>query len=203
MLIVGGGIYFYSQRKSQPTTIPVQNTQSLPSPIISASPSPTPMVGISNWLTYTNKDYSFSFKYPQQFQLTEKKTTLFTDFRNNVATKYPLSFSTGAIVNGNPDFAGFSVNVTSANNMTIEQYYKADILQGNTPDIVKLVAIDGNAQEAAIITNHLGVIKIYRFNNFIYEISGFQNFNSADNQDFIRPILPNILSTINFTGSKN
>lgn len=65
LIIVGAGGYFLYQKQSKTTETPQKQT----SPAI---PQSTPVIDqTANWKTYTNTQYSFSFKYPQELTLSE------------------------------------------------------------------------------------------------------------------------------------
>lgn len=65
LILIGGGILAYSQKKENDITIPTPSASSAPvqSPAFSSIPTLTPPPEI--WETYTNSELGFSIKYPQ------------------------------------------------------------------------------------------------------------------------------------------
>lgn len=150
----------------------------------------------STWKTYVNKDYRFSLKYPQKFTLTEDVEKNIYQETSNPTNRYLLSFSTGTLIYGQPDFSGFSIDVTSNNRMTIDQYYKGNTTNGD-PKIIKHVTPYGNAVEAAELTCYSCSNTTERFGNYFYAIIPFQNANLLlDGNDQVN--MDEVLSTIKF-----
>jgi len=159
----------------------------------------------ANWKTYSNKGYGFSFKFPQDYTVTEKiQKSIFNDFYNQPIDRYELTFSTGKLVDQVDssklaDWSGFSIDVGPTGGKTISQYYAGQKGMGG-PIIATSVNPDGNALEATTLSNVNGTYKVYRFGNYFYSVSPFQNGNTLpDGSDNIWKQIDLILSTIKLT----
>ena len=111
-----------------------------------------------------------------------------------------VKFSTGKIVNGQPDWSGFGVIVSPTNGRTIDQEYTGQ--QGvGAPIGTTFTKETGGADEAADITNVENGVRVYRVGDKFFDIATFQNANLLpDGSDGItNDLLMNILSTIKFT----
>lgn len=188
------------QKNVIPTSKPIPTSTTNPL----ASPLPTSGSTV-NWKTYTNKDYGFSFKYPQEYTVTEKiQKAIFNDFYNQSIDSYELTFSTGKLVDQGDgsklaDWSGFSIDVGPTGGRTISQYYAGQKGMGG-PIIATSVNPDGNAIEAATLSNVNGTYRVYRFGNYFYSVGPFQNGNTLpDSSDQIWEQIDLILSTIKFT----
>jgi len=212
ILIIAGGAYMLGQKSTpKPTTnqtavTPTTMATSVPTitaiPTIATSPSPE-LDYTANWKTYTNSANLFTLKYPALFTVTEEieKENYANNHNEKVNyTYYNLKFSTGKIVNGQPDWSGFGVIVSPTNGRTIEQEYTGQQGMG-APIETAFTKETGGADEAADIKNVENGVRVYRVGDKFFEIATFQNANLLpDGSDGItNDILMNILSTIKFT----
>ena len=194
------------EEKTQATITPTIMVTSIPkvttTPTIAASPS-SELDYTANWKTYTNSANLFTLKYPAIF--TVKEEIDYQNYANNHNEKvdhtyYNLKFSTGKIVNGQPDWSGFGVIVSPTNGRTIDQEYTGQ--QGvGAPIGTTFTKETGGADEAADITNVENGVRVYRVGDKFFDIATFQNANLLpDGSDGItNDLLMNILSTIKFT----
>jgi len=194
------------EEKTQATITPTIMVTSIPkvttTPTIAASPS-SELDYTANWKTYTNSANLFTLKYPAIFTIKEEID--YQNYANNHNEKvdhtyYNLKFSTGKIVNGQPDWSGFGVIVSPTNGRTIDQEYTGQ--QGvGAPIGTTFTKETGGADEAADITNVENGVRVYRVGDKFFDIATFQNANLLpDGSDGItNDLLMNILSTIKFT----
>jgi hypothetical protein len=195
----------------KPTATPTSSTPaaiatSVPTittvPTIAVSPSPE-LDYTANWKTYTNSANLFTLKYPALFTVTEQieKENYANNHNEKVDyTYYNLKFSTGKVVNGQPDWSGFGVIVSPTNGRTIDQEYTGQQGMG-APIETTFTKETGGADEAADITNVENGVRVYRAGDKFFEIATFQSANLLpDGSDGItNDLLKNILSTIKFT----
>jgi hypothetical protein len=209
------GTYMLGRNQSQKSTLKPTATQAAVTPTTMVTSIPTittvPTIAVSlspelnytaNWKTYTNSANLFTLKYPALFTVTEEieKENYANNHNEKVDfTYYNLKFSTGKIVNGQPDWSGFGVIVSPTNGRTIDQEYTGQ--QGiGAPIETTFTKETGGADEAADITNVENGVRVYRVGDKFFEIATFQNANLLpDGSDGItNDLLMNILSTIKF-----
>lgn len=194
--LVGG--YLLYQNQTKPTPLPTTQLTSTPT----SSPESTNSAETTNWKTYTNKDNYFSFKYPPMFTVTEKKETFESNNNNGrkmTNNQYFYSFSTGKIINGNPDFSGFLVTIFPAFGLTITQNFSfsEDDKKICTNCKITFLLPSNGADEVATYTTMSGSYRIYRVKDNFVEVGGFQDSNILpDKSDLVN--LDQILSTFKF-----
>jgi hypothetical protein len=182
---------------SIPPTTPIQNTVTPQAPQITVAPDDK-----DTWKTFTNTDYGFSFKYPPNFTVSEKKQSVdSTDFDNNKVTVlvFEYSFTTNTLVNGTPDWSGFSIDVEPTHGKTIAQYYQGRQGVGGTIQITPVMQKNG-ADEAAYLTNIENGDRVYRVGNQFFSLGTFQNaLLLPDGTDDVLKYKDKIYNTLTFS----
>lgn len=104
--LAAGGYFIYKLPRTS-VTPPTPQTTPAPSPTPSPSPALTDTEEISNWKTYTNTRYGYSFKYPQDLYLKTPSaventvTFLFEKYRGQTLIDQP-EFGISASTDGKP-----------------------------------------------------------------------------------------------------
>lgn len=180
--LLGGGVghSFPVARDSDQTTSPT------------LTPDPT-----ANWKTYTNTEFGFSFKYPKQLTISEKRSKeeikdFVIDGGTTNVIDYEYRFSTGKIVNGVEEVSGFSISIFPTSGKTIGQEFSGE----NAMGVIGVTPIDKRgADEAAHVTNIQANV-VYRKGNNFFEVGGLQVIGIPS--DFEQ-----ILSTFKFTTNED
>lgn len=136
-----------------------------------------------NWKTYTNADYSFSFKYPDLLKVkVDKTTSTTTNFDNEKITEnsycYELTNSSYILsdVKTLKDYFLFCVQITPANNKTIDQSYNGKLgFGGERVSLIHLKDLQGTDEAVQLTGGIEGVTptnnsRVYRKNNLFYKI---------------------------------
>ncbi|MEK7559447.1 MAG: hypothetical protein AAB521_04015 [Patescibacteria group bacterium] len=162
-------------------------TKPAPSPTPAPTSTPTPVDETATWKTYENTEYSISFKYPSEYTINlEKRASVFLGLYSEDVDELEFKFSKG------DDISGFSIFVAKNDNMTISKYYDRQTGRSGASIVVTQVKPDGNASEAATLTD-LEYYKVERYKNYFYWIVLSQYGLS------IREHIDQILSTFKFT----
>lgn len=203
VVALGAGAY-YAYTKNYFSSFLSANVKPSPasSPSLS-SPSPSSSTSATDWKTYTNKDYHFSFQYPPQYTVSEKKESIdSTDLDNNKVTviQYQYSFTTNTKVNGSPDYSGFLVNVQPTNGKTINQAFAGKDSGFGTVGVTAIPTADNHADEAAKVSNIENGDRVFRVGQNFFEVGPFQDTNVlSDGSDDISGDLGPIYDTFVFS----
>lgn len=190
--IAGAGVWYWQQQelkkieKSLKTGVTKPKTTPTTSP--SASPDET-----ADWKTYTNKDYGFSLKYPQEW--TVEETTIIPP--NGVGP----SFSEGGV----GVKWGVSVYNFDGRSISNDEYKTLPILENANYDFEALqtLNVDGISSKLYIVKNAEDIKVGYpidvtvRKNDKVYNIVGW--FNGSNLKDEFIPLFKKMLSTFKFT----
>jgi hypothetical protein len=147
--------------------------------VVSPSPVPTAAVMTTNWKTFTNQDYHYSFSYPPQFTVTETKNTFTTSNLGGTqmtAIQFQYRFTTGKMVNGASDWSGFSITVMPTFGKTIAQEFAGQQGEGGVIGVT-IIPQNGNADESALTTNIENGQRVYRVGSNFFQIGSFSNNN--------------------------
>jgi hypothetical protein len=156
----------------------------------------------TNWKTYTNPDYGFSFKYPNQFSIDGvKKDPNGISSAPYYRDSYEMTFTTGEMVpNGDTNtiknFSGFIVQVKPANGLTLKQYLSQQKNPYNVTLSLEYTVLpnDGNAEETA--KTNTEIYRIFKYGNYFYTIILFQN---GAGKTSINDYISQVLSTLKFS----
>ena len=170
------GAYFLGKQSVKlsetPTTIPTQTPVAI-IPTITNTPTPTNITNpTTSWKTYENKQYGFSFKYPENLKLSSDP---------HAPDNYTIKNST--------TFIAFNIQSTCLNTqcLTIQSL---DEIANNMLSLDVLSSFKIGNSKGIKITNGF-MIEIPNSNNFLL-------LNSGQNT----PIVDQILLTLKFTESK-
>lgn len=85
LLAIGGGVYFYKNKKIETPAVvntETQQTNTQTPPVNTQTNNSPSQNNTSNWKTYTSTQYGFDFKYPSEFSYTERTTDQSVTFVN-------------------------------------------------------------------------------------------------------------------------
>ncbi len=173
--------------------MPQQTTQSTSAP--SSNPESTNSADISNWKTYTNTKYGFSFQYPASFKLSDSQNE---DIQMNV-----VNSTTERCLNGET-IDLFSVNYGQYQPISISKYKSSNTFSPNTQFKETSFGNDKAVQSYFAGSNQTGGPQVALF--FVHNGQGYQivyrfcaNPGTILNDSQISNLNPNILSTFKFT----
>lgn len=177
------------------------STTSTPTPTVGTSPLESPP---SNWKTYSNSKYSFSFRYPAEAKFSDSNADTF-----QVSFMGPKQSASGRTQTELADGYAFAVVVINASTTNLDEY-----LQKNLDDlhnvcepgnIGKPVKTSIGGQDAYRYTSDcLGTFTTYltKNGNQIYQINElYEGFGDEDKAAY-KQIADKIFSTFSFTKSE-
>jgi hypothetical protein len=182
--------------------LPSNKAQLAPTSAPTSSPSPT-IDPMADWKTYTNDEFHLSFRYPSQFTLTEESETeklaWYEDSEEEISViRYDYRFSTGKLINGTPDWSGFSIFIAPTQGRNIDYIRNSQGPDG--PIGITPIPHEDIIDEAADTT--IGG-RIYRKGNNFFQFAPFQNSNTLDDEsDNVMQYYDQILTTFKFTSNQ-
>lgn len=141
----------------------------------------------ANWKTYTNKDYSFFFKYPAQFTLKED-----IKIQQDSKTIYTLLFYTE-----DQKYSGYSVQIHKAPKKTILQEFPQEFRQQALSIPIKALSNTQGADEAARAENtqdgYKSEIRYFRVGDNFFVIGPIYQDSNSDDKIWNYPVLETVV----------
>lgn len=193
ILVVGAGIYLFQSTRLSTKNVPedIVISTSDPTPSLSTSATPTTSdtaatacasltaddkTTITNWLTYQNKDYNYSFKYPKDWQIKSQEKGLLA--LEGASGEVNLQFRSAEM--SSLGFAGLEIESTSDINVACQKATKTVIS----------ASADGKAIHVSFTKNNVPHLIIYTF----------KSQGASYDGDMIE-LLDIILKTVTFSNS--
>ncbi len=152
------------------------------------------------WKSHTNTDLNLAFRYPTQFDLKEEKNIYTDDPEIKDWIYYNYSFSTGLLIDGEPDESGFAIVTRPTQGHTIAQAFTKPAESGGSLPSIQQLSETGGADEGAVVTNGDLIQRVYRIKNNFITITQHQYYNLLpDRSDDIAPYANQIYSTFKFS----
>lgn len=208
IVLVGGGMYYFGTLKDNskvtetPTEEPIATeTQKPGNPTVKPTADPT-----AEWKTYTNSDYGFSLKYPQEMQFTNSEKPSFS-----LVYLGPKQVASGRTQTSL--FDGYKVNVSvskvaEGGSLSYSAGYLHDHTLQSCPNPLEAsvspmvgVSLDGVVAKKFNVTNCFGDYTITVVDNDGNEFVITQTYvaDSSEQISHYQKATDQILSTFKFT----